>query len=60
MTIILIITNTLIENIDTNRLRVVNRIDIISRDIEEAVLIQDLLIDDARVLIETVVADIRY
>lgn len=60
MTIILIITNTLIENIDTNRLRVVHRIDIIGGDIEEAILIQDLLIDDARVLIETVVADIRY
>lgn len=60
MTIILIITNTLIENIDTNRLRVVNRIDIIGGDIEEAILIQDLLIDDARILIEAIVADIRY
>lgn len=60
LVIIFIITNTLIENIDTYRLRVVNRIDIIGWDIEEAILIQDLLINDARVLIEAIVADIRY
>lgn len=52
------LTNTLIQDIDTNRLRVIDGVDIISGHVEQTVLVQYRLVNHARIFVEAVVANV--
>lgn len=54
----ILFTNALIQDVDADWLRVVDVVHVVSGHVEQAVLIENRLVDDARVLVEAVVANV--